>query len=155
MVRCVSHRHTLSHTRSQSHWGWRVGAGSGRQLRKRPRSPPSLPPYPPLLLPRTVPAPGAAWPGPGNSSASRRLQAPRNPIPTQPRAEPGRGAQSPPQVRDQPSHPHGRLTAPPPDPETAPAPSWDSTWSALTTTPPSWNPTVETAASLGHDPSDL
>lgn len=94
IVQRVSHRHTHSHTRSQSHWGWRVGAGSGRQLRKRPRSPPSLPLTPPASSHSASARGGLA--GAGNSSASRRLQAPRNPIPTQPRAEPGRGAQSPP-----------------------------------------------------------
>lgn len=87
------HRHTHSQSHQVPHWGLAVGAGSGRQLRKSPHSSPlSLPLTAPPLLPLAVPAPGAAWPGTGNSSASRRLQAPRNPIPTQPQAEPGRGA---------------------------------------------------------------
>lgn len=116
----VSHRHTrrathaLNHTKSHSGI-WRVGAGSGRrlQLRKRPR-PPSLPLTP--LLPHAVPAPGAAWPGLGNSSASRRLQAPRNPIRHSPRPSQGGGPRAPPTLRVQPSPP-GRSH---PHPETAP-----------------------------------
>lgn len=88
-----AHRHAHSQSHKVPHWGLAVGAGSGRQLRKSPHSSPlSLPLTAPPLLPLAVPAPGAAWPGTGNSSASRRLQAPRNPIPTQPQAEPGRGA---------------------------------------------------------------
>lgn len=85
--------HALNHTKSHS-GVWQVGAGSQRQLRKRPRSPPLLP-LTPLLLPHTVPAPGAAWPGPGNSSASRRLQAPRNPIRHSPRPSQGGGPGAP------------------------------------------------------------
>lgn len=154
MVRCVSHRHTLSHTRSQSHWGWRVGAGSGRQLRKRPRSPPSLPPYPPSCFLAQCQRPGRLGRGPGTArprggSRRRETRSRHSPGPSQ-----GGGPRAPPKSGTSPATPMGD-SPPPPHPETAPAPSWDSTWSALTTTPPSWNPTVETAASLGHDPSDL
>lgn len=87
-VHRMSHRRTRGATHSlsptKSHAGvWRIGAGSRRRLRKHPQSSPSLLLATPLL-PHAVPAPGAAWPRPGNSSASRRLQAPRNPILTQP-----------------------------------------------------------------------